>query len=204
MLTSSQVGALLNRSRHYVIDIARGGAFPYSMDKNGHALYQESDIFEYIMKTFHTSQPDDWASWFSGLVDGEGHFAITQLRNRTTFLPQFSIGLRVEEEPIIRDIHARLGCGNVYVTPRTYTNRHGDRIARKVEFYAHNLDSCRKIDDLLQSHPLRTNKSQDYEIWHEFVQIKRIPRSQRDAQIQERMEFLFREIRRVRIDRKID
>lgn len=205
MLTSGQVGELISHTRHTVLDLARQGELPYTLDKKGQALYREQDVFDYIMKLYKATPVDNlWGAWFSGLVDGEGHFAITKNAHDNGYQAHFEVGLRIEEEPIIREINQNLQCGSVYISPRSYMNKFGQPIARKAAFYIHDLRGCLKLVDLLEMYPLRANKKEDFAIWKTFVYFKRdlIHRVYTPEDIT-KMDEMYKAIRSVRIDRKI-
>lgn len=203
MLNVSEAARYLNHTRPYIRKLANQGMIQPTFTPEGRMMFEESSLEDYINRTLRAPDLGNWGFWFSGLVDGEGHFAIQRHHHGGSITPDFSIGLRIEEEPIIRDIQQHLQCGSVYLTPRTYINKYGEPIAKKVVFYTHSLDDARKLVDVFSIYPLRTNKRQDFELWAELVSLKIIRRGSRDQKIRDRMEFLFHEIRRVRIDRKI-
>lgn len=203
MLSARQTGYLLGHEHNTVIALADQGVLPFRINGRGDKEFEEHDVMDYILRTYRTPHTDCWEAWFSGLVDGEGHFAIQHLTNGA-YQASFQLGLRIDEEPLIREIHARLQCGNVYVAPRAYTNRQGYTSSRTASFYVHNLPGCLKIADLIQAYPLRTGKRVDFGVWCEFLELKRTHKRRHDIEeYRAKSEELFQRIKQVRQERKI-
>ena len=63
---------------------------------------------------------DIWLSWFAGLVDGDGHFSISLMRQhngktpRVAVTPQIGITLKEEDKWLLEDIQKRLQRGRLY------------------------------------------------------------------------------------------
>jgi hypothetical protein len=204
MLSAEQVGNILGHSRHTILRMGREGQFPFTLDQAGHNKFDGRDIFDFILKTYRAPVDDKWGAWFSGLVDGEGHFGIQCINKRTNYQPVFQISLRVEEEPIIREIHQKIGCGVVYISPKSYTNQFGQKCSRVASFHISSTPGALRIIDILDAYPLRTNKKEDYAIWHEFIDLKHVAnRWNRTEEHFDKFEELFVKIKQVRRDRKI-
>ena len=58
-----------------------------------------------------------FAYWFSGLIDGEGHFAIKQ-HTRGTHAPYFQLKMRADERGTLERIRRSLGVGTITDEPR--------------------------------------------------------------------------------------
>jgi hypothetical protein len=204
MLTSGQVGKLLSHNRHTVLDVARSGQIPFTLDRYGRAAYEELDVLDYILNLYKTPPLDNWGAWFSGLVDGEGHFGIAKHTQNNGYVPLFQVGLRIEEEPVIREIHQQMKCGDVYVVPKTYKNKYGQNIAPKVIYNIRKFSDCIKLTDLLDAYPLRTNKKEDYTIWKMFIEYKRHMRHHKFTEDEiATMDQMYHALKQCRIDRKI-
>jgi hypothetical protein len=204
MLSAEQVGTILGHTRHTVLRMGREGQFPFTVDQAGHNKFDGRDIFDFILKTYRAPVQDNWGAWFSGLTDGEGYFGIARANKGKSLLPTFQIGLRIEEEPIIRDIYQHIGCGVVYISPKAYTNKFGQVCARKAVFQICSIPGALRVTDILDAYPLRTNKKEDYAVWREFIELRHTTDRWHRTQAEwDKLEELFHKIKRVRIERKI-
>jgi hypothetical protein len=203
MLSSRQVGYLLGHEHHTIIEMAEKGELPYSLNVRGWKEFDEQSVMDHILKTYRTPHTDNWEAWFSGFVDGEGHFAIQHLSNKT-YVAHFEISQRIEDELLIRSIQEHLGFGHIYLSPKVYFNKHGEKIAKKASFYVHDLNGCIRLSDILRAYPLRTLKRQDLEIWNQFIELKRHHVRAHDVEeFRRQADILFHQIQQVRRDRKI-
>jgi hypothetical protein len=105
---------------------------------------------------------DAFGHWFAGFADGEGCFRI-KTTNQGTYQCRFSIGLRADDAPILREIHGRLGIGILIHSGRT--NIHQEQWRLEVNSKAH----VRRLVDIFDRYPLRAKKAADFAIWREAV-----------------------------------
>lgn len=105
---------------------------------------------------------DAFGNWFAGFTDGEGCFRIKPT-NQGTFQCRFSIGLRADDEPILREIHERLGIGTLCHSGRNNVKQEQWRL--EVNAKAHVL----KLVEVFNRYPLRAKKARDFAIWREAV-----------------------------------
>lgn len=103
--------------------------------------------------------------WLAGFVDGEGCFQIkpTIARGRTYFYPMFVIGLRDDDEPLLRGVVERVGLGRIeYSSARQGTDYYSQR---QVRWIVKRKAECQELARLLHAHPLRSKKARDFELW---------------------------------------
>jgi hypothetical protein len=106
-----------------------------------------------------------FAYWLSGLIDGEGHFAI-KAHTRGSHAPGFTLKLRADEEGTVRLIHRTLRIGIV-----SFENR-GDANPM-VKWCVQDKEGCQRLVDLLDKYPLRAKKRVDYTTWREAASVRR-------------------------------
>lgn len=129
----------------------------------------------------------EWASWFSGLVDGEGCFIIHRVGARY-HSARFLINMRADYKPMLDEIRSTLGFGTIYRRARRVIGHptHVFQVARSKDMLA--------IVRLLDQFPLRSRKRRDYEVWRTFVLLHASPKNATDPRLAE----LFREIKATR------
>ena len=130
----------------------------------------------------------EWASWFSGLVDGEGCFIIYRIGARY-HSASFVINMRADDKPMLEEIRQTLGFGAVHRRRRQRTGN--DTHAYHVSGAKHMLALVRLFDQF----PLRSRKRKDYEVWRTFVLLHASPKNATDPRLAE----LFREIKEARV-----
>lgn len=106
-----------------------------------------------------------FGNWFAGFSDGEACFRIKPT-NMGTFQCRFSIGLRADDAPILREIQRRLGgIGSLC---------HSGKDNVKQEQYR--LEVNAKADvallvEVFDRFPLRAKKAGDFAIWKRAVAV---------------------------------
>ena len=112
------------------------------------------------------------ASWIVGFVDGEGCFAISIFKNKTTssgwqVLPEFVVTQGEKSLSALEEIKNFFKCGRIYVNKR-YDN-HNENIYRYcVRAFA---DLNNKIIPFFEINPLRTAKKKDFEKFKAAIQL---------------------------------
>ena len=129
----------------------------------------------------------EWASWFSGLVDGEGCFLIHRVGS-SYHSAVFVINMRADDRPMLAEIKATLGFGAIYRRPRRMIGHptYAYQVARVKDTLA--------LVRLFDQFPLRSRKRRDYEVWRTFVLLHASPKNATDPRLAE----LFREIKETR------
>lgn len=113
---------------------------------------------------------DHFGWWLSGLTDGEGCFFLGVYSPRGIQEPRakFAIGLRQDDEPILRQIQSYFGCGSIYAGnyKRRTTNAKPDYSFRLVR-----IVDCLQAVRFFDGHPLRSKKANDFIIWKQAVHL---------------------------------
>lgn len=118
--------------------------------------------------------------WFAGFTDGEGCFSLNIHRHQVRqegvrvgwkvsgVQPWFQIGLREDDEGILRELADEFG-GTVTYHPRPK----GDTSKRRGRYcwIASSKESLRALVDYFDRFPLRAKKRADYVVWREAVLI---------------------------------
>lgn len=117
-----------------------------------------------------------WCAWFSGFVDGEASFNITRVKPRPgtyeSWTCDFRIKLRNDDRPLLEEIRAMLGCGNVSAKNLAHNRANGGQDRDQAEWYVNRKsDLQRIIIPLLTDYPLRSKKRHDFAIWSEAVDV---------------------------------
>ena len=130
----------------------------------------------------------EWASWFSGLVDGEGSFIIFRAGARW-HSAVFVLNMRADDRPMLDEIRRTLGFGAIYRRPRGRIGHpsHAYHVSRAKDMLA--------LVRLFDRYPLRSRKRRDYEVWRTFVLLHASPKNATDPRLAE----LFREIKEARV-----
>jgi hypothetical protein len=102
-------------------------------------------------------------NYIVGFVDGEGCFCISLNKNGER-LPEvrliFEIELREDDEPILREIQATLGCGTIYHLEYERYAKWRPHVKLKVSNFT---DISQKIIPFFQRYPLQAKKQYDFE-----------------------------------------
>lgn len=106
---------------------------------------------------------DSFGHWFAGFTDGEGCFDIKGVGEH--YICRFTIGLRVDDRPILEEIQAKLGLGSIY--KRTTASKHNDQVAWEVT----RKTETAQLVHVFDRYPLRAKKAIDFAIWREAVFI---------------------------------
>ena len=101
-----------------------------------------------------------FAYWLSGLIDGEGHFAVKQ-HARGTHAPYFQLKMRADERMTLERICRTVGAGSVNI------QRHEPN--PMAQWIIQDRAGCQRLVDLLDKYPLRAKKEIDYWAWREAV-----------------------------------
>jgi DNA modification methylase len=101
-----------------------------------------------------------FAYWLTGLIDGEGHFAI-KAHSRGTHAPGFSLKMRADELCTLELIKRTMGIGSI-----THEDHQPNPTAR---WNVQDKAGCQRLVDLLDKYPLRAKKRIDYWTWREAV-----------------------------------
>ena len=112
--------------------------------------------------------PDDFANWLAGFIDGEGSFLIVRDRRSwrsDTFRTTLRLGLRADDESVLREIAESTGLGYVKRKKITPVGKTRPQVVWEV---VTKLD-CMALVRLLDAHPLRAKKARDYAVWREAV-----------------------------------
>lgn len=102
-----------------------------------------------------------WASWFTGLVDGEGCFYIGNDGC------QFLINMRADDDELLKMIRDVLGFGRIHYVRDTSTAYAIRRPACRFE--VSRKQDCIQITHIFDRFPLRSRKARDFEVWREAV-----------------------------------
>lgn len=108
-----------------------------------------------------------------GFVDGEGSFSVPisvhrTLRRRAEVRPTFEIELREDDLPILRRIHAALGCGRLYHLKYHRYAKWRPHVKLKVTRLAELQDV---LIPFFERHPLLAKKRKSFEIFKRIVRM---------------------------------
>jgi site-specific DNA-methyltransferase (adenine-specific) len=111
--------------------------------------------------------PPDFLNWFAGFVDGEGCFSVHKknVSGYETYDCQFSIGLRRDDAPILREIKRVLGIGTVAVSKKKPAGGGNP----KARFCVSSKADCLRLVEVFRAAPLRAKKARDFEFWVEAL-----------------------------------
>lgn len=104
--------------------------------------------------------------WLAGFVDGEGCFRIAENNGGRSMCCRFLINLRLDDEAILRDVHRRLGIGQI-----SHAYRSDPRCDSKpiVRWQVYDRHGCAVLVRIFDAFPLRAKKARDFAIWREAV-----------------------------------
>lgn len=149
----------------------------------------------------------DFGNWLAGFIDGEGCFFIAAVRRPRkdgtvyyTYRPIFTITIRIDDMPILEEIKEKLnGIGSLHTyQPTSGGKKTGQRVAR-LSIQAH--QACKDLINVLDEHPLRAKKADDYEVWKKAVELSLTLQKGKGASCQQQwkdMKLLKEEMERVR------
>lgn len=112
---------------------------------------------------------DKFLDWFSGLVDGEGHFGIyiTSRKRCKGVSAQFRIKMRDDDAEMLLNIRDSLGFGNVC---RASVPKNATRNSKpQFIYFISSIEDDLKLVRIFDDHPLRSKKIRDYLVWREAV-----------------------------------
>jgi len=109
---------------------------------------------------FEGREDAGFAYWLSGLIDGEGHFAI-KAHSRGTHAPYFALKMRADERGTLDRIRRSLGVGVVSLEAKEPNPM--------AKYVIQDKAGCQRLVDLLDKYPLRAKKQLDYWTWREAV-----------------------------------
>jgi len=121
------------------------------------------------------TEREAFGRWLSGFTDGEGNFQIHQQsckkdgKPRGEYYGSFKIGLRCDDRPILEEVMAYFGCGQIYhVTPSGARVRPGTN--PQAHWMAYRLEHLvGQIIPHFEAFPLRAKKARDFVIWRQAV-----------------------------------
>ena len=102
-----------------------------------------------VPSTLCYNEDNEFYDWFSGFSDAEGSFIFGLgggLRQETTMVFTFSIGLHIDDGPALKYIQERLGIGKLYTS------------GVKAIFQVRNREGIHKLIDIFTRYPLKTTK----------------------------------------------
>jgi hypothetical protein len=108
----------------------------------------------------------DFRHWLAGFIDGEGCFYITGAgKSRPgVWRPRFSLTLRCDDRPTIEAAQVAVGgLGTIHEYEPTGPGR------RVVRWMFQSQSDCEALCAILDIHPLRSKKANDYRIWRGAV-----------------------------------
>lgn len=123
----------------------------------------------------------------AGLTDGEGHFGIS--RRKQSYMCEFVIALRDDDEPLLRRLQETTGLGLLYHAKKRLDGHHD--ICR---WYVTRKQECLRLVEIFNACPLWSKKARDFEVWRKAVLYWNGPRLEGWAP----MERWYHEIREAR------
>lgn len=100
--------------------------------------------------------------WLAGFADGEGCFRV-QVRGDGSVNCSFSIALRMDDLPILKEIHERVGYG------RIYTGRQMGASKPQAAYRVHDQAGALELVEIFDRYPLRAKKRRDFIVWRHAV-----------------------------------
>lgn len=121
----------------------------------------------------------EFCAWFSGLIDGEGCFLIDK-----NLQCKFRISMRNDDSPMLKMIADKLGFGYYRQIQRAAYYTGGNWHKPTSAYAVTSVRECKLLVQLLDEHPLKSKKQNDYKVWRQAVleaerlfQIKRADRT---------------------------
>ena len=109
--------------------------------------------------------------WIVGIVDGEGCFSVSVLKNATTangfqIFPEFVVTQGEKSLSSLKTIQKFFGCGNIFVNRRK--DNHNENLYR---FCVRSVkDLSEKIIPFFENNSLKTAKAKDFQIFKAVVE----------------------------------
>lgn len=119
---------------------------------------------------------DSFGHWFSGFADGEACFHLKAQKRKGQpgfhFACAFSIGLRADDQDILRVIKEYFGCGGLRPL-KALTSPEGIHSNPRVYYSIDTLrDNLRKVLPHFDKYHLRSKKAHDYYIYRQAVLLR--------------------------------
>ena len=113
---------------------------------------------------------DPW--WIVGVVDGEGCFSISIVRNTTTKLgfqvfPEFVVTQGAKSLSVLEDLQESFGCGKIYENRRS--DNHKENLYRYCVRSVSDISS--KVIPFFQNYPLQTAKQNDFIVFCQAIEM---------------------------------
>lgn len=125
----------------------------------------------------------NFGHWLAGIADGEGSFCVRRSARKDGYVewqPSFTIGLRADDEDILRQCREFAGAGRLkYYSERTSSR--GIRSRPRIDWECRTHGDCMKIVRLFEQYPLRAKKRKDFIVWAEIVRYLLATRGSRDG-----------------------
>ena len=113
----------------------------------------------------------DWHIWLAGLIDGEGCFVLSKGRTPRHLIPtpQFKLGMRLDDRPILEEIRDKLDMGAVYTRSSNTGPKSPKNGKPAAEWVVFKKTDIIRLVELLRHCPLRTRKAKDFYTWSQAV-----------------------------------
>lgn len=113
---------------------------------------------------------DSFGYWFSGWIDGEGHFGLHRWKrnnDKLGYTIQFSVNIRDDDANVIEYVKDKLGIGAIY---RRKTNGNKSNSKPTISFVVKGIqDLAEIIVPIFDRYPLITKKGKEFVIWKQAV-----------------------------------
>lgn len=125
------------------------------------------------MTLWPDAPPPMWCAWFTGLIDGEGYFQLTQRNTGTrAFQVELIINLREDDILVQEEIRRTLKIGRLYHINESGARAKGERASDQVRWRCTRIaDIMRILIPLFDTYQLHSKKRRDFEIWREAATI---------------------------------
>ena len=129
---------------------------------------------QYQLQLIPVGIPDrDFCNWFAGFFDGEGHLHLSIHKRRNVKFSRgmqvnagIVLGLRLDDLAIMEEIHATIGCGNLWKRPASGNSN------PQIWYSCRNtIHLVEKIIPMFDKYPLRAKKGLEYAPWKQAVYI---------------------------------
>jgi hypothetical protein len=118
------------------------------------------------------SDADAFGLWFSGFFDGEGTLGIFppyRVGRGNGYRCSAKISLRADDQPILDEIHARLGIGRIYADRKGWASAASKTTNPCISWAVDGREPCLRLMEFFERYPLRAKKARDFAIWAEGV-----------------------------------
>jgi hypothetical protein len=99
----------------------------------------------------------------SGLIAGDGHFAIHPTNGETTWQCHLAVQLRADDTPLLAELCRWSGAGMLQAVPARRTSR------PQTTWIVQRQADCLRMVSILDRYPLLGKKLGQYEIWREAI-----------------------------------